>query len=175
MERTPMDSELLGPEILELSVPYPNKSWLIRKFLWQICFSAIIVFLMVLFDGHTIDLTLLRDWFCATVLLVIITILLRFWPFGCLRKVVFFQNAFVVYRKPILYRVVRDVFYIQKLEIIDRRRDKHYIEFRNSRGYIQVISFKDGWTDEQLDQIIKQLEQYEGVTFIHDKKHFRYL
>ena len=170
-----MDPELLGPGILELSVPYPNKRWFIYKFLWQICFSAIIVFVMVLFDGAAIDLTLLRDWLCLTVLIVIITILLRFWPFGCLTKVVFFQNAFVVYRKPILHRVVRDVFYIQSLEIIDRRREQHYIEFRNSRGYIQVISFKDGWTDEQLDQIIEQLRQYDGVTFVHNKKHFRYL
>ena len=170
-----MDPELLGQEIMELCVPYPNKSWFIYKFLWQVCFSAIIVFVMVLFDRQTIDLTLLRDWLCMTVLIVTISILLRFWPFGCLTKVVLFQNALVVNRKPILYRVVRDVFYIQNLEIIDRRRDKHYIEFRNSRGYIQVISFKDGWTDDQLDQLIEQLRQYAGVTFVQNKKHFRYL
>lgn len=172
MARIFMDSELLGKEILELKVPYPNKKWFIHKFLWMIGFTAVVVLMMAFLDRHTIDVILLRDWFCLTVLIVVLTLFMRLSTYGCLNKIVFYQDAFVVYRKPILYRVVKDVFYTKGLEIIDKSRDKKYIEFRNNRGYSQVISYEDGWTDEQLELIAKQLEQYEGVTFVRNKKHF---
>lgn len=171
MAKVSLDSEINDSYLGELSVRYPNRHWFINTFLWQVGLTALAVLLGLILHGEKIslDLFFFRDWLCWTILVVGVGILIRFWPYGCLNRVVFFQDSFEVSTKPILYREIKVMFDTHGMKVNDRRIDKHFIEIRNRTGYVQCISYKDGWTDTQLDQIMNYLTQYEGIEFVNVK------
>jgi len=166
MAKISMETGIDNPIIAEISVPYPNKKWFVHIVVRVVCTNFIVLLAFTFFHRPTIDWLLFRDSFCLAILATLLFIIVRSEGLCCINRVVFYQEGFDVFLKPIIYRSIKRHLYTNGLVVTDRRNSKHRIDLKYVKGGYIYFGQNHGWSDQQLNQIIDYLKHYEGVTIV---------